>query len=144
MSFTVSAVGRLVRDPEQRQAGSYTITQMTVAVKHDRKKQGEQYAESDFMTLQTFNEKIGEVWLQYFAKGSQVFFSGQAEINKYTNKEGVERQDIQVSVNQFQNLTPRDAQPQQQQQSSGFDAPAQSDPFGGSTEVDIADDDLPF
>lgn len=74
-------MGRLVRDPESRQAGETTVAKFTLAV--DRMKKGE----TDFINCTAFG-KSAEFVEKYLSKGTKIAIEGRWQTGTYTNKEG--------------------------------------------------------
>lgn len=138
MSIQVNLFGRLGTDPEMRMAGNNEIATASVAVSHDRKKQGQDRADSDWYRLNVWN-KQASFFQEHFKKGSRIYVSGSLEINTYTDKNGNERETKDITVNKLQIIDwdqPQQA-PQQQPQNN-------ANPFSNGQEVNFADDDLPF
>jgi single-strand DNA-binding protein len=91
----VSMIGRLTRDPEMNytQSGK-AVANFTLAVDRRFKRDGE--PDADFFRV-TLWGKTAEVASQYLAKGKQVGISGSIHINRYTNKDGEERQSVDIN-----------------------------------------------
>jgi len=77
----VILMGRLVRDPEIRQAKDKTIAKFTLAVDRIAKD------ETDFITCTAF-EKTAEFIEKYIKKGTKVVTQGRWQTGSYTNKDG--------------------------------------------------------
>lgn len=125
--ISATIVGRLTRDPEQRQAGQYNVTNFTVASDSTRKnKQGEY--DTTFVRCAVFG-KQGDVIAQQFQKGRPIIVSGELSTNEWQDQQGNQRQSFEMSVQNF-SFVPRDyAQGQTQQEQQ---AP------------EVTDDDMPF
>ncbi len=76
----VVLIGRMVRDPESRDAGKATVTSFTIAV--DRQAQKDS---TDFINIEAWN-KLGELVSKYCGKGSLVAVTGELNIDKYESK----------------------------------------------------------
>ena len=99
-------VGRLTRDPETRTAPSgVDVTKFAIAVDRDRKVNGEKV--TDFFNAACFGQTAKFVG-DYIKKGYLVCIDGQCRIDKYTNRDGVERTAVEVNCDKVQNLQPRD------------------------------------
>ena len=73
-------MGRLVKDPDQRQGQNTTVTKFTLAV--DRRGEG-----TDFPSCVAFG-KTAEFVGKYFKKGSKVLIEGRLQTGSY-QKDGV-------------------------------------------------------
>lgn len=78
---SVELVGRLVRDPEQRQGAAA----FTIAVDRPAK-QGEE-KQADFIRVVTFG-KLGETCGKYLTKGRLVAVQGRIHTGSYEGKDG--------------------------------------------------------
>ena len=78
-------MGRMVHDPEARQANDMTVTRFRLAVKRKFSKGLEQ--DSDFLNMVAFG-KSAESIAQYFDKGSPILVTTHVQISPYKNKEG--------------------------------------------------------
>lgn len=77
----VILMGRLVRDPDVRQAQETAVAKFTLAV--DRVKKGE----ADFISCTAFG-KSAEFVERYLSKGTKIAIEGRWQTGSYTNKEG--------------------------------------------------------
>ncbi len=73
---SVNIVGRLVRDPEQRQVGDTTKSEVTIAVDRRYKKEGQKTA--DFIRVEAWG-KAAESLCKYLTKGRPVAITGRLE-----------------------------------------------------------------
>lgn len=79
MFAAVTIIGRLIADPEQREVGSTTKTQLKVSVNHGGKKpEGQQYPDSDVYTCEVWGPR-GENACRLLTKGDPVFVTGRLE-----------------------------------------------------------------
>ena len=85
MANVVCLVGRLTKDPEEKQAGETTVTRFTVAVDRQFKREGEPTA--DFINCVAFG-KTAEFVGKYFTKGKSIGLSGRIQTGSYKNKDG--------------------------------------------------------
>jgi len=129
--------GRLGRDPEERKYGNEgkSVTSMSIGCKNYKKV-------TVWYKCITFNEKQGNVWMQWLKKGSQVLVVGELQEPKiWTNKDGVAKVDLSLVVS---SMTMLGAAPAASGAASGgFDddtapgaAPAKKEPYN--------DEDSPF
>lgn len=75
-------IGRLVRDPEIRQAKDMSVAKFTLAV--DRKGKDK---EADFIQCTAFG-KTADVIDKYVKKGNKIALEGRWQTGSYTNKDG--------------------------------------------------------
>ncbi len=84
-------IGRLTRDPEQRETKKgVALAKFTLAV--DRSYNREL---TDFIDIVAFS-KLGELCLQYLSKGRLAAVDGRLEINSYEDGEGIRRKSVSV------------------------------------------------
>lgn len=107
----VTLIGRLTKDPEQRQSNSGTVMcNFTLAVNRRFKKQGQ--PDADFITCVAFG-KTAEIICKYLHKGDQMGAEGSIQTSNYTNKQGQKIYRTDVLVNQMEFIGSKN------QQSSG-------------------------
>ena len=96
----VMLIGRIVRDPEIRAAGSTTVAKYTLAVDRKYKKDGEPTA--DFINCIAFG-KLADFAEKYLTKGTKVATEGRIQTGSYTNKDGnkVYTTDVIVESTEF-------------------------------------------
>lgn len=102
----VIIIGFCGRDPENRYMPSgEQVTSIAVATT-DRwrdKATGEQKEATEWHRCVFFG-KLAEIAGQYLKKGVQVYIEGKLRTQKYTDKDGIERYQTQIIVNQMQML----------------------------------------
>lgn len=133
---SVILIGRLVRDPEVKEAGGVTITKFTIAVDRKIKKEGGQAA--DFPTCIAFG-KTGEFISRYFFKGSKIGITGRLQTGNYTDKDGVKHYTTDIIVDSAEFVESKKA--------ADFDDTPTPAPTGGDEFMDIPKDvegGLPF
>jgi single-strand DNA-binding protein len=132
----VILMGRLTRDPEQRTTTSgKTIASFSIAV--DR---GGESDAADFFEVTAW-EKLGELVVQYLAKGRRVLVQGRLRQDSWDDKEtGKKRSRVEVTATDVTFLDgPSDGQ------GGGSSAPRTSAPAKKSDDVVIEDiDDKPI
>lgn len=111
--------GRLTKDVELRSTPSgMVVGKFTIAVNRKKDSNGEQKA--DFFNCTVFG-KSAEALSKYCSKGSQLLVSdAELNINNYTDKEGKQRQSIDIVVRTFEFVggnsgASKQSQPQAQQ-----------------------------
>jgi single-strand DNA-binding protein len=165
MLNTFQAVGRLTRDPEYRQMqnGGGTCRATLAVDRNYRDRDGN--TPTDFIELELWdngNRTTASNFANWLHKGYLVAVTGRIETGVYENQQGRKVHTTRVNVASFDNLTPRNQQPQQAaqpQQSTNYTQSQQNatqaatrsqqapvDPFAQPTgkPVDIDDSDLPF
>lgn len=91
-------MGRLTRDPELRytQAG-VAVASFSLAVDRDYQRNGEE-READFFDVTAWRH-TGEFVSKYFSKGDMMVVEGRLELQKYTDRDGNNRQKVQIIAN---------------------------------------------
>ena len=129
MSYAkVTLIGNLGRDPEVRfTPDGRALANTSIAVTR-KTKAGE---ETDWYRV-TFGGKLGEIAGEYLKKGRQVYVEGRLKLNKYNDREGVERHSLDVDATELQMLGTRDgmARTGEEGASSGGAGPRES--FAGA------------
>lgn len=95
--------------------------------------------ESNFIRCQAW-EKTADIIDQYATKGSNLAISGTLKSDKYQDKNGNNVEKVYVRVNQVEVLDHRKGDLEKKNEEYGYE-PSK---FGGSQNVDISPDDLPF
>jgi single-strand DNA-binding protein len=134
----VILMGRLTRDPEQRTTTSgKTIANFSIAV--DR---GGESDEADFFDITAW-EKLGELVVQYLAKGRRVLVQGRLRQDSWDDKEtGKKRSRVEVTAT---DVTFLDGPSDGNSSGGGSSAPRASAPSKKSNDVVIEDiDDKPI
>jgi single-strand DNA-binding protein len=132
----IMLIGRLGKDPEMNYTPSgVAVTKFTVAVnRYSKSSTGERQEETDWFNIVAWRQ-LAETCNTYLRKGSKVYVEGRLAQRKYTDKNGVERTAIEVTLNDMEMLTPKS---QSGGSSEGF--------LAGSDEIDPLGDleDHPF
>lgn len=87
----VVLMGRLVRDPETKDANGTQLCKFSIAV--DRLK-----GEADFFNCTAFN-KTAEFIGKHFVKGQRILISGRIQNSTYTKKDGSKGYSTDIIVN---------------------------------------------
>jgi single-strand DNA-binding protein len=146
----VVLTGNLTRDPELRSTSSgLSVCGMRIAVNTRRKDQSGNWVEKpNYFDVTVFGGQ-GENCARYLAKGRPVAIDGRLEWREFTDKDGNNRQAIDIIADAVQFLGGRDDagtggngrfQPQSDVPADTSDY-AQMAPTGGGT---ASDDDIPF
>ena len=123
----LTIIGNLTRDPELRttQTG-INVCDFTVAVNRKlsaQQKANGQQAEADFFRVTAWRE-LGEICAKYLAKGRKVAVVGPVSVRTYTGNDGVTRANLEVTADDVEFLTPRDAQGAAPEAAPGYTSPA--------------------
>jgi single-strand DNA-binding protein len=155
----VILVGNCGRDPEVRYAPSgAAICNVSIATSSRRKDKtsGESIEDTQWHRV-TFYDRLAEIAGEYLKKGRPVYVEGRLKYGKYTDKDGIERNTVDIVATEMQLLGGREGG-----MGSGDDmgggaparsAPAQRNapapaakpaPAKSATSFDDMDDDIPF
>ena len=164
----VILVGNCGRDPEVRYAPSgAAISNVSIATSSRRKDKatGENIEDTQWHRV-TFYDRMAEIAGEYLKKGRSVYVEGRLKYGKYTDKDGIERNTVDIVATEMQLLGGRDGGGGGMGGGMGGDdmgdapaprsAPARSAPpprsapapqrpaAKSSTSFDDMDDDIPF
>jgi single-strand DNA-binding protein len=160
----VILVGNCGRDPEVRYAPSgAAICNISVATSSRRKDKasGETVEDTQWHRV-TFYDRLAEIAGEYLKKGRPVYVEGRLKYGKYTDKDGIERNTVDIVATEMQLLGGRDggggmddgggapmrsAPPSRASSGGGGGgggAAARSPAPKSSTGFDDMDDDIPF
>jgi single-strand DNA-binding protein len=155
----VILVGNCGRDPEVRYAPSgAAICNISVATSSRRKDKtsGESIEDTQWHRV-TFYDRLAEIAGEYLKKGRPVYIEGRLKYGKYTDKDGVERNTVDIVANEMQLLGGRegmgggadDGGPPAQRgapppRSAPPARPAPAPAPKSATGFDDMDDDIPF
>jgi len=171
----VMLIGRLTRDPEARSFMSSgregKVAKFGLAVKYmmDKKNPATgqwEGGETTFIDIEVFNREnrqIADLVEQRLRKGHQVYVEGRLRLNKWTDKDGQERQKLLVVADNIEFLEARadgvgggepmgrprtntQASPPARKSSSPAPAPSNYDDDGGMDSMadETPADDIPF
>jgi single-strand DNA-binding protein len=154
----VILVGNCGRDPEVRYAPSgAAICNISVATSSRRKDKtsGESIEDTQWHRV-TFYDRLAEIAGEYLKKGRPVYIEGRLKYGKYTDKDGVERNTVDIVANEMQLLGGREGMgsgaddgggaPPQRSAPPPRSAPAARPAPApkSATGFDDMDDDIPF
>jgi single-strand DNA-binding protein len=106
----VILIGNCGRDPEIRYTPSGTaICNVSVATSSRRKDKasGESIEDTQWHRV-TFYDRLAEIAGEYLKKGKPVYIEGRLKYGKYTDKDGIERNTVDIVAEQMQMLGGRD------------------------------------
>ncbi|MCA3237405.1 MAG: single-stranded DNA-binding protein [Curvibacter sp.] len=154
----VILVGNCGRDPEIRYLPSgQAVANVSVATSSRRKDKnsGEMIEDTQWHRV-TFYDRLAEIAGEYVKKGRPIYVEGRLKYGKYTDKDGIEKNTVDIIATEMQLLggregmggpddeggAPRRSAPAQRPAAS---APAQRQaPAKSSSGFDDMDDDIPF
>jgi len=151
----VILVGNCGRDPEIRYLPSgQAVANISIATSSKRKdKTSGEYIDDTQWHRVTFYDRLAEIAGEYVKKGRPVYVEGRLKYGKYTDKDGIEKNTVDIIATELQLLGGREGA------SSGGDesaAPRQAASYSSSPKSDHAtkpttktgfddmDDDIPF
>ncbi|HEV2579840.1 MAG TPA: single-stranded DNA-binding protein [Ktedonobacteraceae bacterium] len=103
-------IGHLGRDPELQVTPDGTpVTKFSLAVnRYSRTNTGERKEETDWFNVTAWRQ-LAETCEKYLHKGSKVYIEGRLTQRKYTDRDGIQRTSIDVSMTEMEMLTPKSA-----------------------------------
>jgi single-strand DNA-binding protein len=155
----VILVGNCGRDPEIRYLPSgQAVANVSVATSSRRKDKntGETIEDTQWHRV-TFYDRLAEIAGEYIKKGQPVYVEGRLKYGKYTDKDGVERNTVDIIATEMQLLgkregmggpseddggAPRRAAPAARAPSAPAARPAA--PAKSASGFEDMDDDIPF
>jgi single-strand DNA-binding protein len=145
MGATVTIVGRLGRDGEVRQAGQSQVLTLSVGV--TGKKKGNEQAPTEWYSAEVWGQR-GQSLAQHCKKGQQIIVSGEFEIQRFTNQQGVPTIKPVINVQGFEfGAAPQGGQQQTQQAAPPPPKPATAPPVPQSNDLAAlfaSADEIPF
>jgi single-strand DNA-binding protein len=156
----VILVGNCGRDPEVRYAPSgAAICNVSIATSSRRKDKtsGESIEDTQWHRV-TFYDRLAEIAGEYLKKGRPVYVEGRLKYGKYTDKDGIERNTVDIVATEMQLLGGREGGGMGGGGYAGDDAGAPARPAAAprtapapkpapakaATGFDDMDDDIPF
>lgn len=137
-------VGNLGQDPDVRySAGGTAFVTISVATSETwkDKETGEKKERTDWHRCKV-SGRLAEICGEYLRKGAKVLIVGSMRQDKYTDKDGVERYDHFVRVDQMRMLDKREGE---RSERAPARAPDRAPPEAPATSTkEFEDDDLPF
>jgi single-strand DNA-binding protein len=101
-------IGHLGRDPELQVTSDGTpVTKFSLAVnRYSRTSTGERKEETDWYNITAWRQ-LAETCEKYLHKGSKVYIEGRLSQRKYTDRDGIQRTSVDVSMTDMEMLTPK-------------------------------------
>jgi len=153
----VILVGNCGRDPEIRYLPSgQAVANVSLATSSRRKDKntGETIEDTQWHRI-TFYDRLAEIAGEYVKKGRPIYVEGRLKYGKYTDKDGIEKNTVDIIATEMQLLGGREgmggpgdddggARRAAPQPRSAAPAAQRSAPSKPSTGFDDMDDDIPF
>jgi single-strand DNA-binding protein len=151
----VILVGNCGRDPEIRYLPSgQAVANISIATSSKRKdKTSGEYIDDTQWHRVTFYDRLAEIAGEYVKKGRPVYVEGRLKYGKYTDKDGIEKNTVDIIATELQLLGGREGAASSSDESSSarptqnYSAPRSSEPSSrpaAKTGFDDMDDDIPF
>jgi single-strand DNA-binding protein len=147
----ITLTGNATKDCELRYTpNGKGVANGTIAVRRDFKNQNGEY-ETDFINFIALGG-LSEVMANHIKKGDKFGITGRLQIRKWEKDGGEKQYFTEVIVNSF-DFPPKNGnnqsntntrQNQNNSNASQNNSRIDGDPFNGSGQIDISDDDLPF
>lgn len=125
----ITLVGRLTRDPELRTTSTgKDVVEFSIAV--NKRIKPADGADADFFRVKAWGQTASYVG-EYIGRGRLVSVDGRLESRKYTDKDGNNREIVEIVADNVNALDrPReDAEPRQESRSKAKPAPEPYNPF---------------
>jgi single-strand DNA-binding protein len=143
MINNVTLVGRLTKDPELKYTpNGVAVANFTLAVNRPFKSEGG--PDADFINVVVWR-KPAENCANFLKKGSLAGVVGSIQTRNYEGQDGKRVYITEVQADRVQFLEPpKGANQGGQTTSNTQNSKPTEDPFSGSGQINISDDDLPF
>lgn len=142
----VILIGNAGRDPELRYMPSgKAVANVSIATTSRYKKDGEVTEETQWHRV-TFYDRLAEIAGEYIKKGKPVYVEGRLKYGKYTDKDGAEKNTVDIVATELQLLGGRESGDGEapQRQTAPRQAPASATRQAGVSGFDDMDSDIPF
>lgn len=135
-------IGNLTADPEMRATpNGVTVCTMNIAV--DRRfSSAREERQTDFFRITAWRQ-LGESCGRFLSKGKKVCVVGELTARTYEAKDGTTRVSLEVTADEVEFFSPREAAPQQPQGGQGYQRQYGQEQTGNGWQ-DVSDDDFPF
>jgi single-strand DNA-binding protein len=151
----VILVGNCGRDPEIRYLPSgQAVANISIATSSKRKdKTSGEYIDDTQWHRVTFYDRLAEIAGEYVKKGRPVYVEGRLKYGKYTDKDGIEKNTVDIIATELQLLGGREGTSSSSDESSSarpsqsYSAPRATESSSrpaAKTGFDDMDDDIPF
>lgn len=105
----VYIIGNLTRDPEMRSTrDGIPVCSFTVAVNRRNRSAQAGQPEADYFRVTAWRG-LAEICSRYLAKGKKAAVTGAVSVSTYTTNAGEHRAQMEITADDVEFLTPRDA-----------------------------------
>ena len=133
---TINIIGTITKDIELKETSNQTkYVRFSIAVNKTTKNEEGKY-DADFFNVVAWR-KTAEFVSNYFGKGKRIGITGRLQTGKYTDKDGIERNTVEIVANEVYLIEKKEQKTEEKSQSEEIYAA-----FGDSVEID--DSDLAF
>ena len=143
----VYIIGNLTRDPEMRSTrDGIPVCSFTVAVNRRNRSAQAGQPEADYFRVTAWRG-LAEICSRYLAKGKKAAVTGTVSVSTYTTNAGEHRAQMEITADDVEFLTPRDAVmdvQEMQYQQTEREAISTEDKLISIGAVIVDDDELPF
>ena len=146
MSFNrIILVGNLGRDPELRYTAQGTpVCTFTMATNDRRKdRNGEMQDQTTWFRVTLWNRQA-ETASQYLHKGKPVYIEGRLRVEEFTDREGRQRQSLEVTATDMQFIGSRQDDAGVERSASASAASTPGAAAAPAEPAELSDDDIPF
>ncbi|CAG0904256.1 unnamed protein product, partial [Darwinula stevensoni] len=107
----VILIGNLGRDPEVRyMQNGKAVANVSIATTSRRKdKSSGEFIEDTQWHRVTFYERLAEIAGEYLKKGKTVYIEGAIKYGRYTDKDGIDKNTVEIIATSMQMLGGRDS-----------------------------------
>lgn len=142
----VILIGRFVKDPELRYTqGGSSVSNFSIANNRSYTVSGEKKEYTSYFNCIAWG-KLGEIIVQYCKKGQRIGVEGRLQQRSWDDQNGNKRYTVEVVVENFQFLSPKQESPATMEHSDPGNAnyPENMDEQPMTNENPFSDDDIPF
>ena len=131
----IQIIGRLGKDPVKHGEDKSAVCNFSVATtSREKGKDGNWGDHTEWFNVVLFG-KIAETAANYLRKGSLVFVEGRLKTEKYTDKEGMEKQIMKLYGSEIKFLSPKEESVSNEKFVSNYK---------GQGDKDFDDEEIPF
>jgi single-strand DNA-binding protein len=139
--ITMSAIGRLGRDPEFKSVGDKQVCNFSVAV--DVWKKGGKATQ--WVNVASWSERTNKVVKDFVIKGSQVYVSGQPSVRTFEGRDGFQAVlELDITFGSLTLCGGKAEQGDRVPDGAGRASPAPSGGRAPASTAAMIDDDIPF
>ena len=104
----IMLIGNVSKDPDMQVTAEGTpFTRFSLAVNRSyTSSNGEKVEETEWFNIVVWRQ-LAEICERYLHKGSKVYLEGRLSQRKYTDREGLQRTNVEVIANEMEMLSPK-------------------------------------